>query len=87
MEMREIAVLLRERLEGAGDGIPTRMLPDWLVRAGAVFIPVLREVAPRLGVVKQASNAKAISLLGWEPRPTGDSLVDTARSLIRLGLV
>ena len=85
--MREIALLLRERLDDAGRRIPTRMLPDWLVRAGAVFVPVLREVAPRLGVVKQASNDKAVSLLGWEPRPVGDSLVDTARSLIRMGLV
>ncbi|GAA4380964.1 SDR family oxidoreductase [Paeniglutamicibacter cryotolerans] len=85
--MREIARLLRERLGGDGNRIPTRMLPDWLVRAGAVFVPVLREVAPRLGVVKQASNEKAVSMLGWEPRPTGDSLVDTAQSLIRLGLI
>lgn len=87
MGMQEIALLLRERLGDAGQRIPTRMLPDWLVRAGALVVPMLREVTPRLGVVKQASNAKAVSLLGWAPRSPEDSLVDTAQSLIRLGLV
>ena len=61
--------------------------PNWLVRAAAVFVPALRELVPRLGVVRNASNAKAVGTLGWTPRPVEDSLVDTARSLQKLGML
>lgn len=72
-------------LRSAGYRTPTRVVPNWLVRAAAVFVPALRELVPYLGVVRQASSAKAIGTLGWSPRPVADSLVDTARSLQKLG--
>lgn len=83
LSMAELAGILRK----AGYRAPTRMLPNWLVRAAALFMPAMREVVPRLGVVKNASNAKAATQLGWTPRPVEDSLVDTARSLEKLGLL
>lgn len=83
LSMQHMADILR----AAGYNAPTRVLPNWLVRAAALFVPAMREVVPRLGVVKNASNLKAETQLGWTPRPVEDSLVDTARSLEKLGLL
>ena len=43
--------------------------------------------APNLGKQNRASNEKAQRVLGWKPRAVEESVVDTARSLIDLGLI
>jgi len=47
---------------------PTREVPNWLVRLIALFDPMARQIAPQLGKIKNASNAKARARLGWSPR-------------------
>ncbi|MGL3804794.1 SDR family oxidoreductase [Paeniglutamicibacter sp. R2-26] len=74
-------------LRSAGYRAPARVLPDALVRAAAVFAPALRELVPRLGVVRNASNAKAVGMLGWTPRPVEESLLETVRSLQKLEML
>jgi hypothetical protein len=49
--------------------------------------PVARQILPELGKVKNASSAKARRLLGWTPLSNEDSIVATAESLVRLGLL
>jgi nucleoside-diphosphate-sugar epimerase len=87
MYMPEVARVLRDRMGDAAKRVPTRVLPNWLVRALAVVVPPLREVIPQLGKAKQASNAKAKSVLGWNPRSNEDAIVATAQSLIDLHLL
>jgi dihydroflavonol-4-reductase len=67
--------------------VSTKVLPDFVVRFGALFNPTLRQIVPRLGPPKPASNEKAKRVLGWEPRSNDEAIVATAESLIRLGLV
>jgi dihydroflavonol-4-reductase len=67
--------------------VPTLQLPDWLVRIVAWFDPVARQLRPELGKVKNASNEKARRLLGWTPRSSEESIIATAESLVRLGLL
>ncbi len=87
MSMREIALTLRARMGGAARHVPTRELPDWLVRLAALADPSLRQAVPELGKSKNATGAKAKSLLGWAPRSREDALVATAESLLRLGML
>lgn len=87
MTIREMAETLRERLGEAAKRVPTRVLPNWLVRLVALFDPELRSVAPELGQRKNASSAKARSLLGWSPISREDAIVATGRSLVDLGLL
>lgn len=54
--------------------------------AGMLGVTVQDE-ARDLGERPQISNAKAKELLGWHPRPVGDTVGDTARSLHDLGLI
>jgi dihydroflavonol-4-reductase len=56
-------------------------------RSDALFDPTIRQVLPSLGKRNRSSNAKAVELLGWSPRPVAESVVNTARSLIDLGIV
>ncbi|MBO6632944.1 aldehyde reductase [Parvibaculum sp.] len=84
--MHDIALVLRKRLGEAGRKAPARQLPNWLVRLVALRMPELKVLTPELGKVKNATSAKAKRLLGWSPRTPEESIVDTAESLLRLGL-
>ena len=87
MGLPEMARVLHARLGGAAAKVPTRVMPDLLVRLAGVFNRDLaKEVVPRLGKARHLSNAKARQLLGWEPRSNEDALVATAESLLELGL-
>jgi dihydroflavonol-4-reductase len=83
----ELAQMLRKRLGKRARHVPTRELPNWIVRLVARRDPAMRMMAAQVGKVMDASGAKAERLLQWKPRPVEDSLVDTAESLIRFGLV
>jgi nucleoside-diphosphate-sugar epimerase len=83
MTVAEIAAVLRERMGADAKKVPTRMLPNWLVRAVSVFDSSARQLVPELGKVKQASNAKATGLLGWSPRSNEEAIVATGESLLR----
>jgi nucleoside-diphosphate-sugar epimerase len=47
----------------------------------------VKQILPELGKRKNATNAKAKRLLGWNPRSNEESIVSTAESLVRLGLL
>jgi dihydroflavonol-4-reductase len=87
MSLHDIAVLLRERLGDAARRVPVRTLPDRLVRLAGRVSPRLALVVPDLGVVRHTTGEKARTVLGWRPRPVTETIVDTARSLSRLGVL
>ncbi len=85
--MADIAAILKRRMGAAGAKVPTRSLPNWVVRVVGLFDPSVRLVSRELGKTKNATNAKARRVLGWSPRSNEESIVATAESLVRLGLV
>ena len=87
MSMLEIANVLKARLGDAARKVPARELPDWIIRAGAIFDPAMRQLLPMLGKVRNATSAKAQRVLGWKPRPREDAIVATAESLLKFGIV
>ena len=87
MSMREMALTLKARMGEAARRVPTRELPDWLLRIAALANSSIRQIVPELGRTKSATSEKARRLLGWAPRSREDALVATAESLIRLGLL
>jgi len=87
LSMREIAGALKAGLGAEAARVPTRELPNWLVRIVALFDPAAKQLLPELGKRRNASNAKARALLGWAPRSSEESVVATARSMIDLGLL
>ncbi len=84
MPVSEIAAVLRERMGEDAKKVPTRMLPNWLVRLVSRFDSSVKQIVPELGKVKEASNAKAKGVLGWTPRSNEDAIVASGESLIAL---
>jgi nucleoside-diphosphate-sugar epimerase len=87
MAISAIAATLKQRLGATARRVQTRELPDWMVRAAALFDPAIKQVLPELGKVKNATSAKAQRVLGWTPRSREDAIVATAESLLQLGLL
>lgn len=87
MWMEDVAAILRSGLGADGRKVPTRRLPTWLMRILANFDPVIRQVKGELGNVRENDASHARERLGWVPRPAEESILDTARDLIRLGVV
>lgn len=70
----DVAQLLHDELGPAARHVPLKQANVSSDGSDPALIPVI-------------SNDKASSILGWRPRPVRDTLLDTARSLIDLGLV
>ncbi len=87
LSMRDIAMILKKRMGAAAKRVPTRQLPNWMVRLAALRDPVVKQIIPELGKYKNAINEKAKRLLGWAPRSNEEAIVATAESLVRLGLL
>jgi nucleoside-diphosphate-sugar epimerase len=87
MSMQGIAKVLKSQMGDSGKKVPTRELPNFLVRLAAIRDPAVKQILPELGKAKNATNAKAKRVLGWKPRSNEESIVSTAESLVRLGLL
>jgi nucleoside-diphosphate-sugar epimerase len=87
MSVHDIALALKSRLGEAARRVPTRVLPDFVLRIVGRFDPTVAQVVPELGKHKNGSNEKARSILGFSPRSREDALVASAESLARLGLL
>jgi nucleoside-diphosphate-sugar epimerase len=87
MTMLEIAKVLKSRMGAAAKRVPTRQLPNWLMRLASLRDPAAKLILPELGKVKNGTNEKATRLLGWTPRSNEEAIVATAESLVRLGLL
>jgi nucleoside-diphosphate-sugar epimerase len=85
--MGDLASLLKVKLGEDGAKVPTRKVPDFVIRLAGLFDKDLGSVTPSLGLKHDYSSAKAQSLLGWKPRPTEETVLDCARSLIANGAV
>lgn len=87
MTASDVARALKAQMGEAARRVPTRSLPNWLVRLSAPFDPSVRLFLPDLGKRKNATNEKARRLLGWAPRSSQEAVVAAAKSLVQLGLL
>jgi len=87
MSILEIAKVLRRELGSAARRVPRFQAPDWVVHLAARHNPMLRYALPMLGKIRRSTSAKAQKMLGWTPRGNVETILATAESLIRLGLV
>jgi nucleoside-diphosphate-sugar epimerase len=87
MSMLEMARVLKARMGAAAKRVPSREVPNWLVRIAALRDPAVKLILPELAKVKNATNEKARRVLAWAPRSNEESIVASAESLVRLGLL
>lgn len=87
MSIVEVARVLKSRMGESARKVPTRQLPDWVVRLVALRMPEAKQLLPELGKVRNGSSEKAKRVLGWSPRSREEAILATAESLVRLGLL
>jgi nucleoside-diphosphate-sugar epimerase len=85
--LQEFAVILDRNFASRGYRVPTRVLPDWLVRFFAIFIPKTKPVVDTLGWDYSISTEQARSILGWQSRPYEGTILEMAQSMIEQGMV
>jgi len=82
MWMEGMAKTLRAQLGEQGAKVPTRRLPDFVVRLLLPFMANLRTLALLLGRRFPINTDKSRKVLAFAPRPAAATLVDCARSLL-----
>jgi len=85
--MLEVAGILKEKMGRIARNVPSRRVPDWVIRLLTPFSSDMKMIAPEIGKTKIISNEKARRLLGWSPRPREEAILATAESLQRLNLL
>jgi nucleoside-diphosphate-sugar epimerase len=80
--MADIAKVLRSRMGEAAAKVPSRSIPNFVVRAMALFDPSVRSIVGQLGRRTELSSEKARGRLGWSPRPIDETIVECAQSLL-----
>lgn len=83
----EFAEILHRNFASLGYRVPTRVMPDFLVRFFSIFIPKTRYVAKTLGWKYDLSTEHTHSKLNWQPRPYQQTIVDMANSLIEMDML
>ncbi|MFG1609528.1 SDR family oxidoreductase [Actinoplanes sp. NPDC049265] len=84
VSMAEIAEMLRSGLGQAAAKIPTWQIPTWLLKTVSLVVKPMREMSATAGVYREPALNKATRALGWRPRPTRETIIDSARSLLAL---
>jgi nucleoside-diphosphate-sugar epimerase len=87
LSIAEIAAILKSRMGADARRVPTRELPNWLLRLASLRDPAVKLILPELGKKKRVTGEKARRLLGWSPRSREDAVVATGESLVGLGLL
>ncbi|WP_426323320.1 NAD-dependent epimerase/dehydratase family protein [Microbacterium sp. E-13] len=85
--MKEIGAILKAELGDKASKVPSRSIPNVVVRLTAVFRDEFKSVAADLGYVKRVSNSKTRTVLGITPRPAREAIVAAGRSMVSRGLL
>lgn len=84
---RDIALILERHFAGRGYRVPTREIPDFVVRLVAVFDKTVRLTVDALGKDDAISTERIRRVLHWQPHSLEDTVVDMAESMIAQGIV
>jgi len=87
MWFAEIANILHQHFAERGYKIPTRPLPDWIVKTFARMDKSVQGVVSLLGQEHRLDNSKIKEQLGVEFRSAEETITAMGESLIHLGIV
>ncbi|KRN97711.1 SDR family oxidoreductase [Companilactobacillus kimchiensis] len=87
LSMMDLANILKEAFPAYASKMPTKTIPNAVVKAAALTNPQLKMIASIVGKYAGTSNEKAKTLLGWNPRSAKTAIIATAQSMIDLGIV
>ncbi len=85
--MKEIAQSLREKFPDYRKTIPTKEMPNLLLKALSFFDRSITPFLPDIEIRKEMDTSPAKDLLGWTPRSPEEAIESGAQSLIDFGIV
>jgi dihydroflavonol-4-reductase len=85
--LEDIARVLKARLGPKARRVPSKKLPDFLVKLSALFDPTVKMVLPELGRARAVDSGHVQRVLGVKLRPAEETILDTAKSLLETGIV
>ncbi|CAJ0944723.1 unnamed protein product, partial [Mesorhabditis belari] len=83
----ELFEKLTEEFESQGYCIPTRSIPDWIVKFGANFSDQFAKIAGRLGIELNFDNSRLREILKIDPNDTRKAVVDMVYTMIEKGFI
>ncbi|QSW87638.1 MULTISPECIES: aldehyde reductase [Flavobacterium] len=83
MSLMEIVNLLRDKMPYVTTKAPSKALPTFILRFAALFNDQAKAILPLVGINRNASNEKAKTTLGWNPRSNEEAITATIISLIK----
>ncbi|ROT95558.1 NAD-dependent epimerase/dehydratase family protein [Altererythrobacter sp. FM1] len=83
----DMVAIVRQETPEFADKLPTRRMPDWLVKLLRPFSADFKQLASELGARRDVSGQHAVDLLGMQYIPARQSIADTVRSLAAQGIV
>ena len=85
LSYKKIAKLLKDN---GFKKAPSIVVPVWLAKFLANFNKELKVAVPFMGKVRSVSKStKAKDVLGWNPRPAEESILDVANQINEMGLI
>ena len=87
VSMLELAQMLERHFGPLGFTVPTRRIPDWVVKALALVSKPMSLAVRELGKRQDVSSERARKLLAWTPRPLEETLHDTGHSMLEHGVI
>ncbi|CAM2771919.1 aldehyde reductase [Levilactobacillus brevis] len=87
LSMLDVANILRVAFPQFASKLPTKTISNATIKAAALVKPDLKMIASIVGEYAETSNAKAVNLLGWQPRSAKTAIIATAQSMLDLGIV
>lgn len=85
MSLLEISKFLKEKRPEIAKNASLKPMPKWLLKLLSHFNKQARAILPMVGVYRNATNEKARTMLGWEPRTNEEAILATVESLVKFG--
>lgn len=85
--LKEMAIFLRKHFPEYRSKISVRNMPNFLLKAIAIFDGSVARFLPALEIKREVDVSSTREILGWKPRPPEEAIESGARSLLDLGVV
>ena len=87
MWIAEMAQAVRDRAPEHSGKVPTRKMPDWVVKLLAPFVPTMKQLKGELGNIRDVSGKHTEEVLGFTFIEPEQTIEDTVRSLVEHKIV
>lgn len=75
ISMEEIAKIIKEKRPQLSNKVTKRIIPNWIINAGALFSKQAKEGKLMLSISRNVSNDKAKNILSWKSTRTNEDII------------